>query len=276
MEEVSSSDEYCASGFTGPECQLCAAENHYLVDGYTCKECAPRAAVAGRIVGLVLGFCVACGLAVWAYSMTEWRKKRYIGRLLRFADRAVYIYVAIGLTAKTKVLFGFYQICTVLSSTYSARLPPEYTGWTDKLANTVSIDWTGYFLPQQCLGYDLRLLAIALSPAAFIALLMAAGISLRFYRWRAAPPPRPMEASMPGADTDAAFGVVEAPMSTMSAIADAINTDEDAPRATPWYAEAALGVLDLTPAGLVLIFCFVPSISASIFRSWSCKAPLNG
>ena len=58
---------------------------------------------------------------------------------------------------------------------------------------------------------------------------------------------------MPEADTDAAFGLVEAPMSMMSAIADAINTDEDAPRATPWYAEAALGVLDLTPSGLVLI-----------------------
>ncbi|EOD27539.1 hypothetical protein EMIHUDRAFT_468827 [Emiliania huxleyi CCMP1516] len=112
--------------------------------------------------------------------------------------------------ASNEVLFGFYQICTVLSSTYSARLPPEYTGWTDKLANTVSIDWSGLFLPQQCLGYDLRLLAIALSPVAFIALLMAAGISLRLYRWRAAP----------------------------------------APRARPWIAEAALGVLDLTPPGL--------------------------
>merc|ERR1719161_3170647 len=45
-----------------------------------------------------------------------------------------------------------------------------------------------------------------------------------------------------------------------------------APRARSWYAEAALGLLDLTPAGLVLIFCFVPSISASIFQSWSCQA----
>ncbi|EOD21749.1 hypothetical protein EMIHUDRAFT_207811 [Emiliania huxleyi CCMP1516] len=62
--------------------------------------------------------------------------------------------------------FGDFSICTVLSSTYSARLPPEYTGWTDKLANAISIDWSGFFLPEQCLGYALRLLAIALSPAA--------------------------------------------------------------------------------------------------------------
>ena len=223
--------EYCAPGCTGPECRLCAAENHYL-DGDTCEVCAPRAAAVGRIVGLVLGLCVACGLAAWAYHM-PWRKERIIGSILRFADRSVKYYVGGGMTAKVKILFGFYQISTVLSSTYSARLPDKYTGWTDKLANVISIDWSGYFLPEQCLGYALRLLAIALSPVALIALLMIAGISLRLHGWRAAPPPRERA----------------------------------------WYAEAALGLLDLTPAGLVLVFCFVPSISASIFRSWSCQAP---
>jgi len=231
---VEAGSEYCASGFKGPECQLCAAENHYLVDdGYTCEECAPRGAAAGRIIGLVLGLCVACGLAAYCYSMADWREKPYIGPILRFADRSVKYYVGGGMTAKVKILLGFYQISTVLSSTYSARLPPKYTGWTDTLANAISIDWSGFFLPQQCLGYDLRLLAIALSPVALITLLMVAGISLRLHRWRAAP----------------------------------------APRERSWYAEAALGLLDLTPAGLVLIFCFVPSISASIFRSWSCQAP---
>jgi len=229
---VEAGSKYCASGFKGPECQLCAAENQYLVDGVNCKECAARDAAAGRIVGLVLGPCVACGLAAWAYHM-PWRKERIIGPILRFADRSVKYYVGGGMTAKLKILFGFYQICTVLSSTYSARLPDKYTGWTDNLANVISVDWSGFFLPEQCLGYALRLLAIALSPVALIALLLVAGISLRLYRWRAAP----------------------------------------APRERSWYAEAALGLLDLTPAGLVLIFCFVPTISASIFRSWSCQAP---
>ena len=78
----------------------------------------------------------------------------------------------------------------------------------------------------------MRLLAVALSPVALIALLMGTGIALRLYYWRAAPPPRERS----------------------------------------WYAEAALGLLDFTPAGLVLVFCFVPSISASIFRAWSCQA----
>ena len=164
--------------------------------------------------------------------MTAWRKKTFIGPLLRFADRSVKYYVGGGMTAKVKILFGFYQISTVLSSTYSARLPDKYTGWTDKLANVVSIDWSGFFLPEQCLGYDLRLVVSALSPVVLIALLMGWGITLRLHSWRTAPPPRPK-----------------------------------------LWAEAALGLLDLTPAGLVLIFCFVPSISASIFRAWSCQAP---
>ena len=43
--------------------------------------------------------------------------------------------------------------------------------------------------------------------------------------------------------------------------------------AIPWYVEAALGLLDFMPAALILIFCFVPSVSASIFRAWSCQAP---
>ena len=278
------SDAYCASDFKGPECQLCAAEKHHLVDGDTCEVCAPRGAAAGRIAGLVLGLCVACGLAAWAYSM-PWRKERIIGSILRFADRSVKYYVGGGMTAKVKILFGFYQISTVLSSTYSARLPDKYTGWTDKLANVVSIDWSGFFLPEQCLGYGLRLLAVALSPVALIALLMGTGIALRLHSWRTAPPPRPTEASGSGpvADTglvEASMSMVEASttsvMSAVSAIAEAINTDEStvsASHARPWYAEAALGLLDLTPAGLVLIFCFVPSISASIFRSWSCQAP---
>ena len=224
--------EYCAPGFAGPECQLCAAENHNLVDGDECKECAPRGAAAGRIVGLVLGLCVACGLAAYCYSMTSWRKKPCIGGPLRLADRASALYVKLGPTPKIKIMFAFYQIVLVLSSTYSARLPDKYTGLTDPLANVVALDWSGLFLPEQCLGYELRLLAIALAPVAFIALMMIAGISLRLQRWRAAP----------------------------------------APRARPWYAEAALGLLDLTPAGLVFAFFFVPSITASIFRSWSCQA----
>jgi len=104
------SDAYCASGFTGPECQLCNASNHYLVDGEECKECANRAASAGRLTGIALGIIVACGLLAWAYRMQSWRKRRFIGPPLRLTDRLSAWCVAIGLQAKLKILLGFYQV----------------------------------------------------------------------------------------------------------------------------------------------------------------------
>ena len=67
-------------------------------------------------------------------------------------------------------------------------------------------------------------------------------------------------------------------MTTISVAITAMNEDESdeskvSASAIPWYVEAALGLLDFLPAALILIFCFVPSVSASIFRAWSCQAP---
>ena len=72
--------------------------------------------------------------------------------------------------------------------------------------------------------------------------------------------------------------MVEEEVSVVTAITLAItamNEDESkvSASAIPWYVEAALGLLDFMPAALILIFCFVPSVSASIFRAWSCQAP---
>uniref|UniRef100_A0A7S3TEN2 Tyrosine-protein kinase ephrin type A/B receptor-like domain-containing protein n=1 Tax=Emiliania huxleyi TaxID=2903 RepID=A0A7S3TEN2_EMIHU len=221
---------YCAIGFTGPECQLCDASNHYLVDGDTCRECAAVGLAMGRLAGVALGLCAACALLAWAYSMQSWRHRRYIGAALRLTDRFVAWCVAIGLQAKAKILLGFYQVVIVLSTTYSARLPEKYTGWTDKLSGAVSVDWSGILLPSQCVNFSLRLLTIALSPVGLIALLLLIGVLVRIRRWQTAP---------------------------------------ERPR---FSAAVRSGILDLTPSGLILIFCFVPSVSASIFRSWSCKA----
>ena len=41
-----------------------------------------------------------------------------------------------------------------------ARLPEEYAGWTDAVSKAVAIDWSGVFLPAQCLSYQSRLVAI--------------------------------------------------------------------------------------------------------------------
>ena len=75
-----------------------------------CKECANRAVSAGRLTGIALGIIVACGLLAWAYRMQSWRQRRCIGPPLRFTDRLILWSVAIGLQAKVKILFGFYQV----------------------------------------------------------------------------------------------------------------------------------------------------------------------
>ena len=244
--------DYCADAFAGPECQLCREPNHYLdADGAACNECVAVGTAAGRMAGTALGLCVAFGLVALAYSVqrgqTEWRKERFIGLPLRIADRTGDAIYKIGLIPKFKILFGFYQVCLVLSTTYSARLPERYTGWTEALAEAVFIDWSGVVLPVQCLPHKSRLVAVAISPIGVIALLLFAGIVLRLCaRWRRA-----------------RRGAAEPP----TALAE---TDDAA--VFSWPAEVALGLLDLTPAGLVLIFLFVPSVSATILRAWSCQA----
>jgi len=223
-------DGLCDSTFKGPECQLCSADNHYLVDGYKCEKCDERTVAAGRLAGFALGIVTFCGLVAWAYSMQGWRQRRYIGPPLRLADRAIAWSMAIGLMAKAKILLGFYQVCIVLSTTYSARMPEEYTARFQEFSEAVAIDWTALFLPVQCVPFRLRLLTYTLSPVGLVALLMMTGVGIRVRRWLAA---------------------VERPR-----FRDVVRS----------------GILDLTPPGLVLIFCFVPSVSAFIFRSWSCQA----
>ena len=78
-------------------------------------------------------------------------------------------------TAKMKILFSFWQVCIVLSTTYSARLPEKYTGWSDRVKEAVSVDVTALFLPVQCVSFSLRLIVYALSPVGLIALLLLLG-----------------------------------------------------------------------------------------------------
>ncbi|EOD14550.1 hypothetical protein EMIHUDRAFT_196951 [Emiliania huxleyi CCMP1516] len=160
----------------------------------------------------------------------------------------------VGLTPKLKILLSFYQVCIVLPTTYSARLPEKYTDWTNALSDVISVDWSDLILPAQCMPYASRLVVFATSPIGLIVLLLLAGVGLRLWRRRAA---------RGGAD----IGEGEASASAMR-----IDESRVSASARSWLAEAVLGLLDLTPACLVLIFFFVPSVSVSIFRSWSCHA----
>ena len=49
-----------------------------------------------------------------------------------------------------KILLGFCQTSTVLTTTYSARLPVKYTSWTESVSEVFAIDWSGLLMPAQC------------------------------------------------------------------------------------------------------------------------------
>jgi len=180
-------DGYCATSFTGPECQLCNASNHYLLGGDTCEECPSDAAIVGNIVALFVGLFVSCAIAAWVYSTTSLRRKPCIGPLLRFADRAVAVFATFGLTPKLKILLGFYQVALVLDGTYSAQLPEEFMTPTDRLNDWISLNWPKALLAVQCGPSEL--LAVTLLPVGLIALLLLSGVALRAYRWHVAPLP---------------------------------------------------------------------------------------
>jgi len=227
-------DGYCYDEFKGPECQLCSATNHsdhyYLVDGDRCNICRELGAAVGQVAAIVVSICAFFGLLAWVYTMQSWRTWRGVGPPLQLADRVAAWCVATDLKAKLKILLGFFQVCFVLSTTYSARLPPRYQKAFDKLSEAVSIDWTAIFLPHGCTDFKVRLVVLATFPVIIIALLMLVGVGFRLKHWHAT--------------------------SDRRQVRDAIRRV----------------VLDLTPLILILVFILVPSISAFIFRSWSCEA----
>ena len=280
-------DGYCEDGFTGPECQLCSAKDHHLVDGVRCERCRDRKEVTGTLVAVAFSIYVACCLAVWAYfsCAQAWRKRRCCGAPLRLAERIVAWCIGIGLHGKLKIIVSFYQVCTVLSSTYSARLPDKYTDWTYTFGEAIAIDWSLLFLPAGCLPYSLRLATITAAPAALIAVLLLTGAGIWVTRWLAASSPRRTEAttspppSAPASDVsyDDSDDVSAPSSSAHSDDESSDSTEEDANVPRPRLAEAVMhGLLNATPPCLVVIFACVPSVSASIFRAWSCQARSPG
>ena len=196
--------------------------------------------------------------------------------MLRLTDLIVEWCIAVGLRAKFKILLSFYQVCSVLSTTYSARLPDKYTNWTNRLFRVINVDWTRFFMPAQCLPYSLRLVAIAVGPVAVIALLLLGGVALRAKRWLAGAATSGSGSSSggggggggnSGSSSSSGGGGGNSSGSNSSSSADS------SPSPPSGFAKVVLhGVLAMTPPSLLIIFCFVSPVSASIFRAWACTA----
>eukprot|EP00966_Prymnesium_polylepis_P189862 4399564-Prymnesium_polylepis.1 len=177
-------DGVCHAGYAGPLCGSCTQAGFYYE-----RETGRCAACPGneRIAAVVSSFAAACvlvGGVVWLHGTT---RPRFRSASLRLQRRAVWlrgVAADIGLVPKCKILLSFYQVATVLDSTYGLRLPDAYYDWMRAVTWLGAIDWAAFFLPPACwLSTRAKLAVGALAPLALIVLLILGGT---LYRWVAA------------------------------------------------------------------------------------------
>jgi hypothetical protein len=130
---------------------------------------------------------------------------------------------------------AFYQIITIFGSTYSVRLPHYYWDWM-RYFDFLSFEWDELLgVPAGCLasGFSRVLLLTSLAPLGGIAVVFMV-LTLR---------------------DEFARTSTEHSGSALSRLGAALSN----------------GLLATTPFALLVTFAFVPSVSANIFKAWSCQ-----
>ena len=81
---------------------------------------------------------------------------------------------ALGLQPKLKVLVAFYQVVTVIDSTYSTKMPPLFMDFV-KGFRFVGFKWEDILAPDGCMASGLigKLVVTAVAPLVFIAAVLA-------------------------------------------------------------------------------------------------------
>jgi hypothetical protein len=222
----------CVDGQGGPMCKVCLRENWYYMDG-DCKECPTAKDAVYRAIGIFVAVALVLAFVRLLFLFPE-RVPVDLRSMTYLILRLVRKLLAYGLQPKLKIFVAFYQIMTQFGSTYSVRLPQYY--W----------DWMRYFdfltfgldellgVPAGCLAKDFvkRVLLSAFVPLVAIFMVFVL-LALRAGYTR-------------------------------------IAQHDGQP---VWHLQAALsdGLLWTTPFALLVTFAFVPSVSANIFKAWSCQ-----
>jgi hypothetical protein len=102
---VTRTDPLCAPGHFGPRCEACTAAQFYF-DGGACQPCP----AVGERLSILGGVSVAVGLAVAAGYWLAGRVRRW-GRMV---GRIELLVSTLGLQAKFKIIFSFYQMAATM------------------------------------------------------------------------------------------------------------------------------------------------------------------
>ena len=245
---------YCTPGAYGPRCQLCEAngageKRYYDRPTGTCSDCPQlgvliQIAVAASIVCLLI---LATGYIVYAYPRPWCRgTSAKMHRLWRKM-------LDLGFMANVKLLIVFYQLVFEVPAVYNVEMPQGYQRLMERAFGWLDFDWTEALVPGSCLpgGFQGRLLLRSLAPLVVVAgLLLGGGLRALFKH----------------------VSGIEPAAARMALGANAESLRTVAVQAKGLFKAAFVhGTLQAVPVVLFWTFCMCPSISAGIFRAWTCE-----
>ena len=182
---------YCATGHSGPRCELCTESSQHFSGG-TCVDC-PKASTRILILfGVVVGvFTVMLGGVAAVYRILrralpappprtrDWiRRSSSAEMLVRSQEVAQTLTTTLGprlhrlvaqissmnLTPKLKLTIAFFQSASLLPTVYDIKLPDYYFDFTNFL-KVFQIDWSSIIYPTGCFSsFQNVLLTRALGP----------------------------------------------------------------------------------------------------------------
>ncbi len=262
----------CADGLMGPRCQLCVNEESYFDGLAECRACLSWADATPYVV-LLLTAAVLIGAAYGRErhlqaSCCERERRLLIsccrptggrgldeapaedasastrnpcGLLLAKIQNSYRLFLLLapqlGLAAKAKLVYSYYQIVVIMPVVYAVPVPPVYSN-AMQVFSWITFDWLPWFAPPgiSCFGGFGAVLAVAaIGPFVLLGLLTVAslGVDVAFQRARAQ-----------------------------------IERADQPLRLAEAFKHAILHVL---PVMLLAVFALLPFVCSRIFAAFSCE-----
>ena len=139
----------CANHQRGPLCRVCRS-GHYLQQGlcHPCPDLSSR--IATRGIPILLGVTIV-GASVFVLLQFRERLPRALLPLSTALRGVVHSIAALGLQPKLKVVVSFYQVVSVLDSTYSTEMPTLFQNFMD-VFSVVEFKWEDILARDGCVA----------------------------------------------------------------------------------------------------------------------------